>query len=76
VAPDTGEFLNINNFTGNGKLSLIGETTDDEIGIAITGQDNVSSSGTFGTYLDASAEAWTVDEHVGKYIEITSGTGN
>ena len=59
-----------------GSIEIIGETTDVDTSIAVTGQDNTSSSVTYHSYLDASAESWTPDEHIGRYIVVTAGTGS
>jgi len=60
---------------GSGSLTILGTETEDETSIAITGQDNVATSVEFHTYLEASAESWTVNEHIGKFIKVTAGTG-
>lgn len=76
LSPGTVYHTRITNFWGTGSIVINGNTTDVDTGIAITGQDNTSSSITYHSYLDASGEAWTANEHRGRYIVITGGTGN
>jgi len=56
-------------------MRIRGEETEEETGIVITGQQNTEANLYYRTYLDASAENWTIDEHAGRYIKITAGTG-
>jgi hypothetical protein len=65
----------IDYFEGDGSLTIEGTTTDVETGIAVTGQDNTASSITYHSYLDASGESWSADEHIGRYIVVTNGVG-
>ncbi len=56
-----------------GSLTIVGELTEVEADLIPTGWDNTTSSATFATYVDASAESWTTDEHRGHFLEFTTG---
>jgi len=65
----------LDSFYGVGSLTVLGTTTDVDTSIAITGQDNTSSSITYHSYLDASGESFSVNAHRGQFLQITGGTG-
>ena len=76
LSTGTAYHTRTNHFTGSGYINIVGETTDEQTGIAVTGQENTVTVMEYHSYLDASAEAWTVDEHRGRFIVITGGTGS
>ena len=62
-------------FKGSGYIRIEGVETIEASGIVTTGQQNDEANLHYHNYLDASAEAWTVDEHAGRYVRITAGLG-
>lgn len=66
--------LVVEGFNGNGSVEVVGETTQEDTGTA-TGWDNTTTSITYHQYLTDTSKSWIVDEHKGRFLRITSGTG-
>ena len=67
--------LLVDSFSGPGTLYIKGETTDVQTDIVVTGYENTTSVVGHHSYITASAETWTTNEHQGRFLKITAGTG-
>jgi len=75
LSTDATKHVEVTGFTGLGYIRIVGVETETQTGIAVTGFENVSTNMKYHAKIEASGESWTVDELVGKYVKITSGTG-